>query len=102
LSLDLDDDEKTRLTEAQIDFVEMLLFGRRWLKDRACNGVPEAVFFPANIQRGCYDEAKRICATCPVQAECLADALDNPTTEDEHGVRGGLAPRERRELRQGR
>lgn len=38
-------------------------------------------------------KAKQVCATCPVRAECLAEALDN---EIEWGVWGGLTERERR------
>lgn len=33
------------------------------------------------------------CAECPVRAECLADAERNG---DEHGIRGGLLPAQRR------
>ena len=39
--------------------------------------------------------AKRICRSCPVRYECLADALDNRI---EFGVWGGMTERERRAL----
>lgn len=39
--------------------------------------------------------AKRICRGCPVQRECLAEALDNRI---EFGVWGGMTERERRAL----
>ena len=39
--------------------------------------------------------AKALCRSCPVRAECLAEALDN---EIEWGVWGGLTERERRAL----
>ena len=37
-------------------------------------------------------EAKRICATCPVQTECLAYAVDN---REDYGVWAGTGQRER-------
>jgi len=40
--------------------------------------------------------AKRICGSCEARAECLADAL---AAGDQHGIRGGLTPKERRRLR---
>jgi WhiB family redox-sensing transcriptional regulator len=41
------------------------------------------------------ERAKRICRSCPVRYECLADALDNRI---EFGVWGGMTERERRAL----
>lgn len=38
-------------------------------------------------------KAKLVCASCPVRAECLAEALDNKI---EWGVWGGMTERERR------
>jgi len=38
-------------------------------------------------------KAKVVCASCPVRAECLAEALDN---QIEWGVWGGMTERERR------
>jgi WhiB family redox-sensing transcriptional regulator len=40
-------------------------------------------------------EATLICVGCPVQLECLADALD---TRNGYGVWGGLTERQRRAL----
>ena len=51
-------------------------------------------FFPSRGER--IDEAKRICATCPVREECLEYALVNFIT---HGIWGGTSERERRSLR---
>lgn len=41
-------------------------------------------------------EAKAVCATCPVAAECLTWAMDNG---QDAGVWGGLDEDERRELK---
>jgi hypothetical protein len=93
LSFDLDDD--VIADDARIDFVEMLLFGRSWLKDRACKDVPETVFFPESTHRGAYGRAREICASCHVREECLDDALQVPVTEDTTGFRGGASPKDR-------
>lgn len=41
-----------------------------------------------------YNAAKRLCFTCPAQATCLRDGLNEPS-----GVWGGLAEGERKMLR---
>jgi WhiB family redox-sensing transcriptional regulator len=67
-----------------------------WQQWAACAapGVDPELFFPE--QGGTAAPAKRICASCPVRAACLADAL---ATRDEHGIRGGTTPQERQRLR---
>lgn len=55
------------------------------------DGDPEALF----VQGAEQNIAKRICRSCPVRYECLADALDNRI---EFGVWGGMTERERRAL----
>jgi WhiB family redox-sensing transcriptional regulator len=42
------------------------------------------------------EEAKAVCAGCPVRPDCLAFALD---TEQNDGVWGGLSETERRALK---
>ncbi len=66
-----------------------------WCENAACRGAAEPdVFFPVNpsAQR----DAQAICATCPVAAECLAEALHIGA---DHGVWGGYTPEQRRGLR---
>lgn len=53
---------------------------------------PEA-FFPE--KGGSTREAKRVCAVCPVQAECLDYAIAN---NERYGIWGGLSERERRKI----
>lgn len=46
--------------------------------------------------------AKDVCAACPVRQACLEDALrqeGSTTAEGRHGIRGGLTPTERYNLR---
>lgn len=58
-----------------------------WRDQAACRGQHELFFNPAHETL-----AKAVCATCPVQAECLADAYQ---TDDRDLIRGGLRPDER-------
>jgi hypothetical protein len=73
-----------------------------WRLRAACaaRGVDPELFFPTPGQHGKATRAKQVCARCPVRAACLADALAAPPSED-HGIRGGLTPHERRPLRRG-
>lgn len=71
-----------------------------WRDAAVCRVDPDAMF-PDNNEHG-IEQARRVCALCPVTQECLAHALR--TGDNEHGIRGGLKPSERRavlrELRQ--
>nr|WP_192933081.1 WhiB family transcriptional regulator [Epidermidibacterium keratini] len=63
-----------------------------WASQARCMGTdPEELF----VQGAAQHQAKKICSGCPVQLECLADALDNKT---EFGVWGGATERERRAM----
>ena len=67
-----------------------------WLEQWALRGSCIAVEPDALFVRGAAQQvAKQVCLSCPVIAECLADALDNHT---EFGVWGGKTERERRAL----
>jgi WhiB family redox-sensing transcriptional regulator len=68
----------------------------RWRERAACATVDPELFFPDELNGWRPQEkAKRICATCPVQRECLADA----PTWDTFSVRGGLTAVNRRRAR---
>lgn len=65
----------------------------RWQRSAACRGVDSDLFFP---ERGASTaEAKAVCRTCPVIAECRDFAIANW----EPGIWGGLSERERRTIR---
>jgi WhiB family transcriptional regulator, redox-sensing transcriptional regulator len=64
-----------------------------WFDDAACRDVDTDVFFPTSEAHA--DEAKAICATCPVRLECLEYALK---TRPGDGVWGGLTASERHRL----
>ena len=61
-----------------------------WRDRAACRGMDTAIFYPEN---GDYTEAKKICATCPVQLECLTDARSGP--HGRHGMWGGFTEDQR-------
>lgn len=63
---------------------------RSWRTQSAC-----ADHFDAFFDWRRVEEAKAICATCPVQAQCLKFAIDN---DERDGVWGGLTAKERKAL----
>jgi WhiB family redox-sensing transcriptional regulator len=64
----------------------------QWALQGSCiSSEPDALF----VRGAAQQQAKQVCMSCPVIAECLADALDNRT---EFGVWGGMTERERRAL----
>ena len=66
-------------------------------QDRAlCAQTDPEAFFPE--KGGSTREAKRVCASCEVKAECLEYALQN---DERFGIWGGLSERERRRLKRG-
>ena len=68
-----------------------------WQEQGNCVGVDPDLFFP---ERGeSVAEAKAVCATCAVRAECLSFALEH---NERFGIWGGLSARERRTIRRAR
>ena len=64
-----------------------------FFEDAACRGAETAVFFP--VSDTFADEAKAVCAGCPVAGQCLEYALE---THQSDGVWGGLTAVERHRL----
>lgn len=68
-----------------------------WELHGMCAGLDSALFFP---ERGeSTDQARAVCADCPVQAECLQAALER---NERFGIWGGTSARERQQLRRRR
>jgi WhiB family transcriptional regulator, redox-sensing transcriptional regulator len=70
-----------------------------WRDLAACLGHDPELFFPAGETGPAADQirtAKRICASCEVQDECLTYAVE---TNQVSGVWGGLTEDERRPVR---
>lgn len=68
-----------------------------WQSDALCAQTDPEAFFPE--KGGSTRDAKKICTTCEVRAQCLEYALAN---DERFGIWGGLSERERRRLRRAR
>ena len=72
-----------------------------WRSQGACLSADPDLFFPISpggASQRQVRRAKAVCGTCPVQAECLAFAVE---TRQVHGVWGGLGEEELARLRRG-
>ncbi|HEX7354320.1 MAG TPA: WhiB family transcriptional regulator [Mycobacteriales bacterium] len=65
-----------------------------WQERALCAQTDPESFFPE--KGGSTREAKRVCTSCEVSAECLEYALAH---DERFGIWGGLSERERRRLR---
>lgn len=65
-----------------------------WWDRAACRGRKTAEFFRESAHPH-LDPALRVCAGCPVQAACLAEALE---VGEEYGVWGGTTASQRRRM----
>lgn len=63
-----------------------------WMTDASCAEVDGDLFFPNKGETS--DEAKRICASCPVARQCLERGINEP-----FGVWAGTTARQRRRMR---
>ena len=73
-----------------------------WRDDAACIGIPTEMFFnDGHYGNGTDREsmmAKQVCFNCPVQEQCLADALHferDLGKNQRAGIWGGYGPRQR-------
>jgi len=76
--------------------VQMLTRDYDWRDDATCRTVDPELFFPSghgSQVTEMEEQAKKVCAVCPVREECLDAALE---AGDYTGVRGGLTAKERR------
>ena len=84
-------DDLERLFSEMADILEARQ--DQWRRQAACRpaGIPVGVFF---VERGSTpDQAREVCAHCPVAGACLNDAI---RSGQKHGVWGGTTPGERR------
>jgi WhiB family transcriptional regulator, redox-sensing transcriptional regulator len=65
-----------------------------WQERALCAQTDPEAFFPE--KGGSTREAKKVCLTCEVKAECLEYALQH---DERFGIWGGLSERERRKLK---
>ena len=78
------------------EFLENLDIPIEITRDGACMGEDTELFFSDNL--GEINQAREICAACPLVAKCL----DYATFAEEFGVWGGTTAGERKVLRNGR
>lgn len=80
------------------DEIDILLGGdaeeASWQERALCAQTDPEAFFPE--KGGSTREAKRVCLSCDVKAECLEYALAH---DERFGIWGGLSERERRKLK---
>jgi WhiB family redox-sensing transcriptional regulator len=72
--------------------------GPSWRDEASCRHAAPELFFPAGTTGPALseiEEAKKVCAVCPVQPQCLEFAL---RTRQEFGIWGGTTEEERRLL----
>ena len=62
-----------------------------WRERALCAQTDPEAFFPE--KGGSTREAKKVCLSCEVRAECLESAITN---DERFGIWGGLSERERR------
>lgn len=70
-----------------------------WREDAICREVDTDLFFPVGSSPRSIETAelaKAICATCPVQVQCLKFAV---ATNQHYGIWGGCDEEERRVIR---
>jgi WhiB family redox-sensing transcriptional regulator len=65
-----------------------------WRDQGLCAQTDPDAFFPE--KGGSTREAKRVCRSCGVRAECLEYALEH---DERFGIWGGMSERERRRLK---
>lgn len=74
-----------------------------WFCRAACRALPTELFFPAgeldDQAVGQAEEAKAVCAQCPVRVACLEFAI---ATNQPYGIWGGANTSERRSIRRRR
>jgi WhiB family transcriptional regulator, redox-sensing transcriptional regulator len=69
-----------------------------WWGLAACRNAEPELFFPISVTpaaRSTVERAKQVCASCPVQSQCLSYALRH---RQEQGIWGGLTEDERRRM----
>lgn len=82
--VDLADATRTHLATAARS-VPIVPIDHSWREQAACLDTDPDLFFPAHPNDRC-DDARAVCATCPVQEECLGWALER---DERFGVWGG-------------
>ena len=67
-----------------------------WREEALCRDLTEVDFFPTPEDTVAINQAKEVCASCPVARACLEYAIE---TRQFEGIWGGHTPKERVKLR---
>ncbi|MDO5645544.1 MAG: WhiB family transcriptional regulator [Dermabacter sp.] len=90
-----EDDSRRELTLVDFSALESEAEAEGSWQERAlCAQTDPEAFFPE--KGGSTREAKKVCISCDVRAECLEYALAH---DERFGIWGGLSERERRKLK---
>ena len=90
----VDDDTRAELTLLDLAGQDSDEAELTWQERALCAQTDPEAFFPE--KGGSTREAKKVCVSCDVRAECLEYALEN---DERFGIWGGLSERERRKLK---
>lgn len=90
----VDDDARAELTLLDLAGQDSDDAELSWQERALCAQTDPEAFFPE--KGGSTREAKKVCVSCEVRAECLEYALEN---DERFGIWGGLSERERRKLK---
>ena len=90
----VDDDARAELSLLDLAGQDSDDAGLSWQERALCAQTDPEAFFPE--KGGSTREAKKVCVSCEVRAECLEYALEN---DERFGIWGGLSERERRKLK---
>lgn len=74
-------------------FVDQLADRESWQDAANCKGADIDIFF--SLDERDQKEALELCKACPVQRECLQDALE---TREMYGIWGGMRESDRRAI----
>lgn len=66
-----------------------------WRLQAACRGLDPSIFYPSSDAEEDAEQAKAVCAQCPIRQACLEHAL---TRREKEGVWGGATEKERRRI----
>lgn len=67
----------------------------KWMADAECKQSDPELFYPDTGHSS--RDGRAVCARCPVEAECLAYAIEH---HERYGVWGGMSERQRRHMRE--
>jgi transcription factor whiB len=84
---------EVQVAKASLGYAKASIEELRWQDFALCAQTDPDIFFPE--KGGSTAPATSVCASCPVQAECLEYAIAN---DIRHGIWGGMSDNDRRKI----